>query len=249
MAKRCHSPMTSYPRFMPAGDMGLVVELGGDVSLETNARVRALDRLVAEAAIPGVIETLPTNRSVLVVFEPLVVSTRNLERALRALASRIPDAPEEPAGRSWLIPTIYGGDFGIDLAPVAASLGLDEAALIVRHAARDYRVFMIGFQPGFAYLGALDPSLAVSRRDEPRAVIPAGTVSIAGAQTVINSVAAPSGWNLIGRTPVRLFDPDRSQHFLLAAGDLVRFKPVPAEAWAALDARAASGEVLAEALA
>jgi 5-oxoprolinase (ATP-hydrolysing) subunit B len=125
---------------------------------------------------------------------------------------------------------------------------LGEAEVIARHAARDYRVFMIGFQPGFAYLGALDPSLAVSRRDEPRAVIQAGTVSIAGAQTVINSVAAPSGWNLIGRTPVRLFDGDRSLPFLLAAGDRVRFKPVPPQAWAELDARAASGEIVAEAL-
>jgi 5-oxoprolinase (ATP-hydrolysing) subunit B len=241
--------MTPYPRFIPAGDMGLVVELGDDLSLRTNARVRALDRLVTAASIVGVIEILPTNRSLFVTYEPLVVTARDLERALRALVREIPDAPEEPAGRSWLIPTVYGGDFGIDLAPVATSLGFSESELVARHAAQDYRVFMIGFQPGFAYLGALDPSLGVSRRDVPRPVIPAGTVSIAGAQTVINSVAAPSGWNLIGRTPVRLFNPDRSPPFLLAAGDLVRFKPVPAEAWAALDTSAASGEIVAEALA
>jgi 5-oxoprolinase (ATP-hydrolysing) subunit B len=241
--------MTPYPRLIPAGDTGLVVELGCDVSLETNARVRALDRLVAAASIAGVIETLPTNRSLFVAYEPLVLSARDLDKALRALVREIPEAPQEPVGRSWLIPTVYGGDYGIDLAPVAASLGVSEAELVARHAAQPYRVFMIGFQPGFAYLGALDPSLGVSRRDEPRPVIPAGTVSIAGAQTVINSVAAPSGWNLIGRTPVRLFDPNRSPPFLLAAGDLVRFKPVPAEAWAALDARAASGEIMAEALA
>ncbi|HUB97161.1 MAG TPA: 5-oxoprolinase subunit PxpB [Stellaceae bacterium] len=240
--------MPSYPRLIPAGDTGLVVELGDDVSLATNARVHALDRLVAAVSIKGVVETVPTNRSLFIAYEPLVVSIGELDRAVRALLERADEGSLDPAARSWLIPIVYGGAFGVDLATVAAALRLDEAEVIARHAGRDYRVFMIGFQPGFSYLGALDPALAISRREEPRALIPAGTVSIAGAQTVINSVAAPSGWNLIGRTPVRLFDPDRAVPFLLAAGDRVRFKPVPAAEWAGLDARAASGEIVAEPL-
>lgn len=235
-----------YPRLLPAGDTALVVELGDTVDLAVNARVRALDRRVAQAAIPGVIKTLPTNRSLLVMYEPLALGHGELVRAIEALLRDLPDRPAEEGGRSWVVPVVYGGAFGIDLAHAAATLGLGEQELVERHAARTYRVFMIGFQPGFSYLGALDPDLAISRWDEPRPLIPAGTVSIAGIQTVINSVAAPSGWVLIGRTPARLFDLRRSDPFLLATGDRVRFRPVPAEAWAGLDARAEAGDPVAE---
>jgi 5-oxoprolinase (ATP-hydrolysing) subunit B len=236
-----------YPRYLPAGDTALVVELGDAVDPVINARVRALDRLVAEAALPGVIETLPTNRSLLVVYEPMALPHGALVRALETLVAHVPERPDEAEGRAWIIPVVYGGAFGVDLARVAAALRLTEDEVIERHVARAYRVFMIGFQPGFSYLGELDPALAVSRLDEPRGEVAAGTVSIAGVQTVINSVAAPSGWNLIGRTPVRLFDLRRSAPFLLAPGDRVRFRPVPQAAWAALDARAAAGEQVAEA--
>jgi KipI family sensor histidine kinase inhibitor len=235
-----------YPRLLPAGDTALVVELGDAVDLAVNARVRALDRMVAAAAIPGVTETLPTNRSLLVLYEPLVLGHGALVRAIEALLHDLPEHPQDSGGRSWIIPAVYGGYYGADLAHAAKTLGLGEAELVARHAARDYRVFMIGFQPGFAYLGALEPALAISRWDTPRPLIPAGTVSIAGIQTVINSVAAPSGWMLIGRTPARLFDLRRADPFLLAAGDRVRFRPVPAAAWAALDARAESGDPVAE---
>ena len=238
--------MTIFPRLLPAGDTALVVELGDEVSLAVNARVRALDRLVAAAKIPGISETLPTNRSLLVLYEPLVIDHRDLCRAIIALIEQVPQNPAESGGRSWIVPAVYGGAFGVDLARVAAALRLTEDVVIERHAARAYRVFMIGFQPGFSYLGELDSALAVSRLDEPRGEVAAGTVSIAGVQTVINSVAAPSGWNLIGRTPVRLFDLRRSAPFLLAPGDRVRFRPVPHDAWAALDGRAAAGDPVAE---
>ncbi len=236
-----------YPRFLPAGEAALVVELGGEIALAVNARVRALDRLVADAAIAGVAETLPTNRSLFIAYEPLTLSFGALVRRVEVLLASLPEAPAETAGKSWLIPVAYGGVYGVDLAGVAATLGMSEAAAIERHAAPEYRVFMIGFQPGFAYLGPLDAALFVSRHDAPRAEIPAGTVSIAGPQTVINSVAAPSGWKLIGRTPVRLFDLRRAAPFLLAPGDRVRFRPVPGSAFDALEARAAAGEILAEA--
>lgn len=236
----------TYPRLLPAGDTALVVELGDGVDRAINARVRALDRAVTAAVIPGVIETLPTNRSLLVMYEPLVLPHGDLVRALKALLAALPDEPEDTAGRGWIIPVVYGGSFGVDLDDAAAALGLGADEVVARHAAREYRVFMIGFQPGFSYLGALDPSLAISRRDAPRPLIPAGTVSIAGSQTVINSVAAPSGWMLIGRTPVRLFDLRRADPFLLAPGDRVRFRPVPAPAWDALEARAAAGDPVAE---
>jgi 5-oxoprolinase (ATP-hydrolysing) subunit B len=233
-------------RFLPAGDTGLVVELGEGVSLDVNARVHALDRLVAAARIAGVIETQPTNRSLYILYEPLAIGWEALCARIEALVAQIPDAPADEGGRAWIIPAVYGGAFGIDLAAAAAKLGLAETALAARHAAREYRVFMIGFQPGFAYLGELDAALAVSRHEEPRPLVPAGTISIAGLQTVINSVAAPSGWQLIARTPVRLFDPARAEPFLLAPGDRVRFRSVPADAWPALAARVDAGEIVAE---
>ncbi|HUZ74721.1 MAG TPA: 5-oxoprolinase subunit PxpB [Stellaceae bacterium] len=231
---------------LPAGDTALVVELGDTIDLAVNARVRALDRLMAATRMAGIVETLPTNRSLMVVYEPLVLSQDDLVRAIERLLVALPEQPAETGGRGWIVPAVYGGTYGIDLVAVAAALGLDEDAVIARHAASEYRVFMIGFQPGFAYLGVLDPALAVSRHAAPRAEIPAGTISIAGNQTVINSVAAPSGWNLIARTPARLFDRRRSDPFLLAPGDRVRFRPVPAAEWAALAARAEAGDRVAE---
>jgi KipI family sensor histidine kinase inhibitor len=224
----------------------MVVELGDTVDAGINGRVLALDRLVAQARIPGIVECLPTNRSLMVIYEPLVLSAAALVRQLDALLAQVPEHSAPPRGRSWVVPTVYGGEFGIDLADAAARLALGESELIARHAAGVYRVFMIGFQPGFSYLGVLDPSLALPRHAEPRAKIPSGTVSIAGNQTVINSVEAPSGWNLIGRTPERLFDLRRENPFLLAAGDEVRFRPVPASEWPALEARVAAGETVAE---
>jgi KipI family sensor histidine kinase inhibitor len=238
--------VADFPRLLPAGDTGLVVELGDEISLGINVRVRALDRLVAAANITGVVETLPTNRSLFIAYEPLALSYRALADAVEALLAKLPETEDEPPGRSWVVPVVYGGAFGSDFSRVAAALGLSERKLVARHSRALYRVFMIGFQPGFAYLGPLDPALLVSRHGEPRAEIPAGTVSIAGVQTVINSVAAPSGWQLIGRTPARLFDLRRASPFLLAPGDRVRFRPVPESAWPALAARAEAGETVAE---
>ena len=235
-----------YPRFLPAGDTALVVELGDAVDARINGRVLALDRLVVDAQIDGITETLPTYRSLMVFYEPLVLSAAALTRELAEMLARVPENPAPARGRAWIVPTVYGGEFGIDLADAAARLAISESALIERHAARAYRVFMIGFQPGFSYLGVLDPSLVLPRHAEPRVKIPSGTVSIAGTQTVINSVEAPSGWNLIGRTPERLFDLRRARPFLLAAGDEVRFRPLPASEWPALEARVAAGETVAE---
>lgn len=236
----------SYPRILPAGDTALIVEFGDAIDVEINARVLALDRLVAASAIPGLVETLPTYRSLFVVYEPLAVSYTELSAALDRLLAEVPARPVPARGRFWRIPVVYGGEFGVDFAAVAARLDLGEAELIARHTAPIYRVFMIGFQPGYAYLGDLDPSLHSARHEVPRLKVPAGSVSIGGIQTSIHSVEAPSGWQLLGRTPLRLFDPTRPEPFLLATGDKVRFDPVPAAAWDALAQRVAAGESVAE---
>ena len=151
-------------------------------------------------------------------------------------------------GRAWQVPVAYGGEHGIDLAEMAAERGITEAELVRRHAAPTYRVYMIGFQPGFAYLGGLDPALAKPRRTDPRPRTPAGSISIGGVQTAVASVEAPSGWHLIGRTPALPFRLGRDPVFLFQAGDSVRFEPISPEAVEALATLATAGEPVAERL-
>jgi KipI family sensor histidine kinase inhibitor len=236
----------ALPRFLPAGDAALVVELGDAIDEQVNGRVLALDAALARAGIPGIEETVPTYRSLLVIYEPDAIGHPELVHRLSALLEGLPPAVQAPAGRRWTLPVVYGGAFGQDLGFVAATHGLAEDEVIACHAGAEYRVHMIGFQPGFAYLGGLDPSLHTPRRADPRARVPAGSIAIGGQQTAVYSVEAPSGWHLLGRTPVRVFDLRRTEPFLLAPGDRVRFRPVPADAWDALTGRAADGEVLAE---
>jgi KipI family sensor histidine kinase inhibitor len=233
------------PRVLPCGDTALAVEFGEAIDPAVNACVLALDARVAQG-IPGVVETVPTYRSLLVHYDPVVTDFDTLGATLSALSADLPDTPAE--GRLWRIPVVYGGAFGVDLEAVSARHGLAPADLIARHAAPIYRVYMIGFVPGFAYLGGLDPSLATPRRDVPRTRTPAGSISIGGAQAAVASIEAPSGWHLLGRTPVRSFMPDREPPFILNAGDRVTFEPVPAERWDALDRAAAAGNLIAEAL-
>ena len=233
------------PRVLPCGDTALAVEFGEAIDPAVNACVLALDARVAQG-VPGVVETVPTYRSLLVHYDPVVTDFDTLGATLSALSADLPDTPAE--GRLWRIPVVYGGAFGVDLEAVSARHGLAPADLIARHAAPIYRVYMIGFVPGFAYLGGLDPSLATPRRDVPRARTPAGSISIGGAQAAVASIEAPSGWHLLGRTPVRSFMPDREPPFILNAGDRVTFEPVPAERWDALDRAAAAGNLIAEAL-
>jgi KipI family sensor histidine kinase inhibitor len=145
-----------------------------------------------------------------------------------------------------MIPVVYGGAFGIDLEDVARSHGISTEEVIRRHASRTYRVAMLGFLPGFCYLSGADPSIALPRRTSPRLKTPAGTVSIGGVQALFASVEAPSGWHLLGRTPVRNFMPDRDPVFLVGAGDEVVFRPIPEAAWDALDRAAEAGDPVAE---
>src|SRR5215212_16607 len=232
------------PRVLPCGDTALAVEFGGEIDPATNARVLALDARVSRG-VPGVIETVPTYRSLLVHYDPVATDFDALGAALTTLSADLPDTPAE--GQLWRIPVVYGGAFGVDLEAVAARHGLAPAELVARHAAPIYRVYMIGFVPGFAYLGGLDPSLATPRRDVPRTRTPSGSISIGGVQAAVASIEAPSGWHLLGRTPVRTFMLGREPPFILAPGDHVVFEPIPAERWDALDRAAASGDLVAEA--
>lgn len=234
------------PRLLACGDAALSVEFGSDILPEVSARVLALDAAVRDAAFPGVVETVPTYRALLVEFDPIATDVAALQAFLTAAAAA--PVPVTTRARRWRVPVVYGGDFGVDLDDLAARHGLSRDELIARHAAPVYRVYVVGFQPGFSYLGGLDPTLATPRRAEPRANVPAQSVMIGGAQTAISSVETPSGWHLIGRTPVRTFMPGREPVFLTAPGDEVVFVPISASEWEDLDRAAASGAMVAECL-
>jgi KipI family sensor histidine kinase inhibitor len=233
------------PRILPCGDAALTVEFGRDIDPVVNARVLALDARAGSLA--GVIETVPTYRSLLVHYNPCAIDFRDLAAVLADLAADLPDASRE--GRLWRIPVVYGGEFGIDLEETASRLGLTGAELVRRHAAPVYRVYMSGFLPGFAYLGGLDPSIAMPRRENPRAWTPAGTISIGGVQAIVASIEAPSGWHLLGRTPVRNFMLGRNPVFILEPGDQIVFAPIEPERWQDLDRAAEAGALVAERLA
>jgi KipI family sensor histidine kinase inhibitor len=231
-------------RFLPCGDAAATLEFGTEIDPAINARVLALDTAIAALQVPGLIETVPTYRSLLVQYDPLVLDYEAFEQRVRALAATL-DAREKP-GRRWKVPVVYGGTFGIDLAATAERHGLTPTELIDRHIAPVYRVYMIGFMPGYTYLGGLDPSIATSRRVDPRPMTPAGCISIGGIQALIAGQAMPSGWHILGRTPVRTFMAGREPAFLTAPGDEVIFEPIDAARWDALDRAAEAGEPVAE---
>ena len=219
----------------PLGDAAVVVELGHTIDPGINARVLALDRAVSLAGLDGVVETVPTYRSLLVHYDPWAVGYEELAVQLRRVVETVsPRQAEETAaqepGVPVEIPVAYGGDNGPDLGDVARHAGLSEEEVIRRHAAGEYRVAMLGFVPGFAYMLGMDPAIAMARLDAPRIRVPAGSVGIADVQTGIYPFTMPGGWRLIGRTAVPLFDPRRDPPATLGPGMRVRFVQVdPAE--------------------
>ena len=219
------------PRFSAAGDCALVAEFGNEIREDINERVIDLARSLAADPVEGVIETVPTYRSLLVHFEPLVISHGELSAILAERTARFATAGIAGRERRLVeIPVRYGDSFGEDLPSVAAHAGITEDEAVRMHAGRDYLVYMLGFLPGFAYLGGMDPRLATPRLASPRRSIPAGSVAIGGEQTGVYPIASPGGWRLIGKTPVPLYDPEidpgKADPVLLRAGDLVRFRSV-----------------------
>jgi KipI family sensor histidine kinase inhibitor len=231
-------------RFLQAGDQALVVEFGEAIDAGLNRLVQALDQRVAAAAIKGVIECVPTYRSLMIVYDPLRIRAQVLRRRIEKLLPR--SAGAEAEARRWTIPVAYGGAHGLDLEEVARAHGLSAEDVIALHSGAEYRVYMIGFSPGLAYLGGLPEQLHTPRRASPRLRVPASSVAIGGIQAAVFSVEIPSGWHLLGRTPERMFNLHRAEPFLLGAGDRVRFRPIPPAEYDRLAALAERGEVVAE---
>jgi 5-oxoprolinase (ATP-hydrolysing) subunit B len=232
------------PRLLPSGDTAIAVEFSRNIDDTANRRVLALDRELASAPIAGVTETVPTYRSLLVHFDPVEIGFEALGEQLLTLAER--PVPAAAKTRRWRIPVAYGGEHGIDLEDFAKMLKTTPDDIVARHTAGDYRVAMIGFTPGWSYLSGLDKFLHMPRRQNPRLLTPAGTVSIGGVQTGVQCLAGPSGWHLLGRTAVRTYQLHREPIFLLEPGDAITFTPVDAKTFAEQDRAAEAGEFIAE---
>jgi inhibitor of KinA len=224
-----------------AGDTALVVEFGEEVDRRISTRVLALARRLNEARLDGIVETVPTFRSLLVHYDPLLLPAAVLMTRIVDLMPG-PQTPEEP-GRIWRLPACYDARVAPDLDHVAAATGLSPAQVIERHSAITFHVYMLGFLPGQAYMGDVPAELALARRQTPRTRIPAGSLAIAGVMTCIFPLETPCGWHIIGRSPIPLWQRGPRPQALLAPGDKVAFAPVSLREYERLSAQAAAGEL------
>ena len=217
------------PRIQPAGDAAALVEVGDEIGEEAHDRVRGLDVSLAGGRLAGIIETIPAYASLLIQYDPAILTFDELASRLLELAeaARVVHRPEP---RLHEIPVAYGGEHGPDLAGVAAAHRLAPEQVVAFHSGTIYTVYMLGFAPGFAYMGTVPEAISTPRLETPRVEVPAGSVGIAGRQTGIYPQTSPGGWRILGRTGVSLFNPDREPPSLLQAGDRIRFVPSSAEA-------------------
>jgi inhibitor of KinA len=228
------------PRFLPCGDLALSVELGDDISREVNARVLALEYLIRQTRLGGVTETVPSYRSLLVYYDPLAVTWDELTGSLRALVQEA--RPEVlPPARTVNIPCCYGGELGFELEAAAGKLGLPAAEVARLHASADYYVYFVGFTPGLPYMTGMPERIFIPRLVQPRTKTPPGSVSIGGIQCCIYSVESPGGFWVLGRTPLRLYDPRSADPILLRAGDHVRFTMITRAEFDAIASSVADG--------
>lgn len=216
--------MRVKPRIVPMGDSALLIQLGDEIDVATNQRIHRLSALISTSPFVGFIETVPAYTTLLIHYDPLTTSLAQVGRYARQKIAQIDDwTAQKP--KQVDVPTIYGGDHGIDLDAVARHCGLHIEDVIRIHSETIYTVFMMGFTPGFPYMGKLEDAIVVPRLDRPRTQVKAGTVAIAGLQTGIYSIDSPGGWQLIGWTPLQLFSPESEMPFLFSPGDRVRFIP------------------------
>jgi len=216
------------PIFRLMGDRALLVELGDEISPSVNQRVQELFAAMDMHRIEGIRELVASYRSLLVIYDPLRIALTDLKHGIRGTCAKL-DQAELPAPRTVEIPVVYGGDRGPDLASVAEYHHLSPQEVIDYHTRPTYRVYMIGFTPGYPYLGEVPDAIDTPRRESPRILVPKGSVGIAQKQTGIYSVDSPGGWQIIGWTPVKLFDPQEQPPSLLMAGDRVRFQAIAAQ--------------------
>lgn len=211
--------------FKPLGDSALLVQLGDKIDSAINQRVHALNALLQTNSIAGIVETVPAYCTLLIHYDPLILTFDQVTYWVRDEMTQLADSFHRTP-RRLEVPIRYGGASGLDLETVAAAKNISIADVIRIHSEREYTVYMMGFTPGFPYLGTLDERLSMPRMESPRALVKAGSVAIAGSQTGIYPLDSPGGWHLIGWTPLKLFDPTRESPFLFAPGDVIKFIPL-----------------------
>lgn len=232
------------PRFLNAGEAALVVEFGSTVDPVTNDHVIALDESLATLALPGILETVPTYRSLMIHYDPLVLDRASLVAKISALQVSSQDATKRQRSL-WTIPCCYEPPFGEDLRDIAEMAQITQANAIALHSGASFRAYMYGFAPGFCYLGGVPKELGISRRPMPRSHHAPNSILVAGGLCLIGTFSMPTGWWVIGRTPVRMFSLLRDPNFLVEVGDTIRFRPVGKDEFDFLDQRELSGEVVA----
>lgn len=210
------------PTIVPLGDSALLVRLGDEIDIHINQHIHALATLIEASPIEGIIETIPAYATLLVHYDPLLLTYSKAGHWVRSRLDQIQDAkPARP--RCIEVPVKYGGEYGPDLEAVAKIHHLEIEDVIRIHSQRTYTVYMMGFMPGFPYMGKLDDAIVMPRLEVPRTQVPAGSVAIAGLQTGIYPIDSPGGWRIIGRTSLKIFDLESHTPFLLAPGDGIRF--------------------------
>lgn len=217
--------MYEKTKYLTAGDRALIVEFGDKVEEAANRKIRELSFAIAEDNIPGIIEMVPTYRSLMVIYDPVVTELDTLIKSISNLESNM-GKMNLPEAKVIEIPTLYGGEYGPDINFVAEHNKISVEEVIKIHTSTEYLIYMIGFTPGFPYLGGMSDKIAAPRLQTPRTKIPAGAVGIGGSQTGIYPIESPGGWQLLGRTPVKLYDPYREVPVLLNAGDYVKFTSI-----------------------
>jgi inhibitor of KinA len=214
-------------RILQAADSALVIEFGSAIDRKTSERVLALAETLTRAGLPGATEIVATFRSLSVNYDSLLTTGRELEQAITALAKR--SAASSRIRKLWDIPVCYDPPYAPDIAEIANTIGLTVAEVAALHAGTQYHVYMIGFVPGYPYMGDLPAKLRLPRRLDPRTRVPPGSLAIATSMTAVYPYESPGGWHLIGTSPVRFFDPDSAKAALLGPGDGVKFRPVTAD--------------------
>ena len=227
-------------RILTAGDSSLLIEFGNEISPEINRRIAAVVELMREQHIEGVVDVIPAFCSLLVNYDPRVVGYEKMKKRLESLV-RVDIKVGQVKRKIFEIPVLYGGEYGPDLASIAEHAGISQDEVIAIHSSRDYLIYMLGFLPGFCYLGGLDERIHTPRLSNPRLRIRAGSVGIGGSQTGIYPLDSPGGWQLMGMTPVKTYDPEREIPILVEAGNYIRFVPIDEEQYKQIQAQVEDG--------
>ena len=231
----------SEVKIVPHGDASMLVEWAAVIDPKINQKITGLVSLFKDQKIEGVIDFIPAFSSLLINYDPRIIAFRRLKKITEDLLT-IEISNNQLKKRIFEIPVCYGGEYGPDIEYIAKNAQLTKEELIQIHSGTDYLIYMLGFLPGFSYLGGLDERIHTPRLNNPRKAIPAGSVGIGGSQTGIYPLESPGGWQLLGRTPIKTYDPEREEPILFEAGDYIRFVPVDQATYQEIEAAVAAGD-------